>query len=231
MPAERKARWTLIDSDIAAKKAEKAKDEADLAALEHAKLKKKSRTATLLRGSAAYGPFLAALETSGMVLEQGLGVAVATMLTVSVAAWRGRRLDEDEASFYDDPERSILDTGDDAAGIRPDAADALEEDLGVNVADLHVIAHAWGFEAKVQLNKAKPADVTAKLDDLEASLIARPGSLLASSPPKRAPCCHSPRPGATTLGPGRSRSPTGPPSRRPATTAQTWAWSCRSSRC
>ncbi|HET6359173.1 hypothetical protein [Streptomyces sp.] len=184
--AERRARWTLMDRDIAAKKADKAKDEADLAALEHAKLKKASRQATLLRGAAAYGPF-AALETGGYVLEQSLGMAVATLLTVSVAAWRGRRLNEDEAAFYDDPERSILDPGMTPRAFGRMLRDALEEDLGVNVADLHVIAHAWGFEAKVQLNKAKPSDVTAKLDDLEAALIARPGSLLVQQSAKARP--------------------------------------------
>ncbi|MCQ4082471.1 hypothetical protein NGB36_18150 [Streptomyces sp. RB6PN25] len=184
--AERKARWTLMDRDLMAKRAEKAKVEADEAALEHHKLKKAAARATTLRAAAAYGPALAA-ETCGYVLEHGLGMAAATLLTVSVAAWRGRRLDEDEAAFYDDPERSILDPGMTPRAFGRMLRDALEEDLGINVADLHVIAHHWGFEAKVQLSKAKPADVTAKLDDLEALLIARPGSLLVQQSAKARP--------------------------------------------
>ncbi len=184
--AARKARWTLMDRDLVAKRAEKARVEADEAALEHAKLRKSARRVVGLRAAAAYGPIVAA-EISGYVLEHRLGMAAATMLTVAVAAWRGRRLDEDEATFFEDPEHSVMEPGMTPRVFGKMLRDALEEDLGLNVADLHVIAHAWGFEAKVQLSKAKPSDVTAKLDDLEAVLIARPGSLLVQQSAKARP--------------------------------------------
>ncbi|MCL6281825.1 hypothetical protein M3398_31715 [Streptomyces albidoflavus] len=139
----------------------------------------------LMRGSVAYGPTLGGVGAA-YAEAGGLGALTAATAVFLSASWLGRRYDGDQ-EFHEVMEGRVLDPGMTPAAFGRMLRDALEEDLGVKVADLHVRGHVWGFEAAVQLFKAKPADVTAKLDDLEACLVARPGSLLVQQSSKARP--------------------------------------------
>ncbi|MFE0459587.1 hypothetical protein ACFW1A_10035 [Kitasatospora sp. NPDC058965] len=184
--AARSARFAVLDRDRARKTSERAHEDVERAVKDHADAKRTARKARLLRGSLAYGP-VAVGELTAMGYDGWWGAAGATLLTVALAAWRGRRTDLDEAEVFSERSELVLDPGMTPRAFGQMLRDALTEDLGLQVADLYVTGHAWGFEAKVQLYKAKPADVTARLDDLEASLVARPGSLLVQQSAKARP--------------------------------------------
>ncbi len=130
----------------------------------------------VLRGSLVYGPTLGGIAAAYAELSTaGLTAGLSTVFLAATVP--GRRYDGD-AEWSEQMEARALDPGMSPAAFGRMLRDALEEDLRIKVADVRVLGHTWGFEAGVQLFKAKPADVTARLDDLEACLVARPGSLL-----------------------------------------------------
>jgi hypothetical protein len=185
--AARAARYAVLDRKAKGRAAEKTADELKHALKDLEAVKKGARKARLLRGAAAYGPVAAALG-SGAYMGGLWGMAAGGVLTLCAATIPGRRpWTDDETVFEERAEERILDPGMTPAAFGRMLRDALEEDLGVKVADLHVSGQPWGFEARVQLFKSKPADVMARLDDLEASLVARPNSLLVQQSAKARP--------------------------------------------
>ena len=172
----RKARMAVLDRKAKHKAAEKQAEVLAKATKDWEKARDTARRGRLLRGSAVYAPVLGGLATA--YAEFGASGLAAGLSTVFLAAtFPGRRYDGDK-EWSEQMEARVLDPGMTPAAFGRMLQDALEEDLGVKVASVRVLGHAWGFEAGVQLFKAKPADVTAKLDDLEACLVARPGSIL-----------------------------------------------------
>ncbi|MEU2462542.1 hypothetical protein ABZ604_33835 [Streptomyces sp. NPDC012473] len=174
--AARKARMAVLDRKAKHKAAITQAEALAKASKDWKTLRATARRGQLVRGSAVYAPTLGGLGAA--YAEFGAAGLAAGLSTVFLAAtFPGRRYDGDK-EWSEQMEARVLDPGMTPAAFGRMLRDALEEDLGVKVADVRVLGHAWGFEAGVQLFKAKPADVTAKLDDLEACLVARPGSLL-----------------------------------------------------
>ncbi|MGC0319350.1 hypothetical protein [Kitasatospora acidiphila] len=185
--AARKARYALLDRKSAARASAHANEQLQSTLKDVAAAKSAARRAMASRAALVYGPAAAALG-GGAYVDGWWGMAGGAVLTLAAAIIPGRRtwLDEQEA-FEERAEARVLDPGMTPRAFASMLRDALEEDLGVAVADLHVSGTAWGFQAEVQLFKAKPADVMARLDDLEASLVARPNSLLLQQSSKARP--------------------------------------------
>jgi hypothetical protein len=183
--AARKARMAVLDRKAKAKASEKATEALTKATKDWETAKQTARRGRLLRGGVVYTP-VATVVGSAYAEAGALGAASAAAAVFLAATFPGRRYDGDQ-EWEERMQDRVLDPGMSPSAFGRLLRDALEEDLGVKVAEVSVIGLAWGFEARVQLFKAKPADVTAKLDDLEAILVARPGSLLVQQSAKARP--------------------------------------------
>ncbi len=176
--AARKARYALLDRKAAAGASKKATEALQDALKAEKAAKSTARRALASRAALVYGPAAGVLG-GGAYLDGWWGMAGAAVLTLAAATIPGRRtwLDDEEL-FEERSGAACLDPGMTPRAFAAMLTAALEEDLGVKVAECVVVSHAWGFEARVLLLKSKPADVMARLEDLEASLVARPNSLL-----------------------------------------------------
>jgi hypothetical protein len=181
----REARWAVLDRKAKARAAETAQKVMLDATKTMRETKKHAHRARVMRGSAVYLP-VATVIGSAYHEAGGWGALGAAATLFLAATFPGRRYDGDQ-EWDERMHNRVLDPGMSPSAFGRLLRDALEEDLGVKVAEVSVAGCAWGFEARVMLFKAKPADVTAKLDDLEAILVARPGSLLIQQSAKARP--------------------------------------------
>ncbi len=175
--AEREARYALRQRK--AKKSNAIEQHKTHAAAHNDYIKARSdaHSSWFRRAAIVYGPTLGALGT-GFGFGHWLGLGISSLATLGAASLAGRRVEEDPAAISEDREILALDPGMTPNTFARMVREALEGDLSIPVADIRAAGYTWGFEARISLFKKTPAMVQAKLDEFEACLSARPGSLL-----------------------------------------------------